>query len=142
MITGISGKELIKARETLRLKAYKPTPYDVWTIGWGTTLGVRQGDVITEDQAEAYLARDLASVERCININVTVQLTQNQFDALASFVYNLGCTAFKNSTLLRLINEDQFAEAADQFARWNKQNGKVLAGLSVRRNEERELFIS
>jgi lysozyme len=140
--TGLSGKELIKESESKRLKAYLPTPDDVWTIGFGSTLGVKKGMVITDEQAEEFLSRDLEAVERCINKNCTVPLTQNQFDALASFVYNLGCNAFKSSTLVRLLNEGQYNEAADQFPRWNKQGSTVLKGLTVRRQKERELFLS
>lgn len=142
----ISNKDLIKESEGLRLKAYLPTPDDVWTIGWGHTKGVRPWMTITKEQAEQYLAEDLEWVEDVLRTQVKVPLNQNQYDALASFVFNLGGTNFANSTLLRKLNAGDYKGAADEFPKWNKQSqkdGKMvpLAGLTKRREEERNLFL-
>jgi lysozyme len=96
---------------------------------------------ITKKGAEALLIGDLAWVEDAVNDLVKVDINQNQYDALCSFVYNLGKTNFNNSTLLRLLNKGDYQGAADQLPRWNKQKGKVLRGLTIRRKEEQELFL-
>ena len=134
------GIDLIKQYETLRLKAYMPTPNDVPTIGYGHTHGVKMGDICTEDQADEWLRQDCAFAESCIDDNVTVPLQQNEFDALVSFIFNVGCGAFKVSTMLKMINDGDLDSASQQFARWNKQKGQVLAGLTRRRADEKELF--
>lgn len=77
-----------------------------------------------------------------VNRYVSVDLNQNQFDALVSFTYNLGCTSFKNSTLLKKVNLKDFEGAANEFKKWKYSNGKVLSGLVKRREAERELFLS
>lgn len=140
MKTGNRGKTVIKSYEKLRLAAYMPTPKDVPTIGWGHTKGVKLGDKITEDQAEEFLTEDLEWVEACIEKHVKVPLTQNQFDALAAFIFNVGCTNFKTSTLLTLLNQGE--DCSGQFLRWNKQGHDVLRGLTLRREEERRLFLA
>jgi GH24 family phage-related lysozyme (muramidase) len=142
-VTGIGkeGLELIKKWEGLRLTAYLPTPNDVWTIGYGHTKTAKRGMTITEKQAEDLLKGDLAWVEEALARNVKVPLKQNQYDALASFVYNLGEGNFRSSTLLKLLNAGDYDGAADQLLRWNKQKGKVLRGLTNRRMEERALFL-
>ena len=126
----------------MRLNAYPDpgTGGEPWTIGYGHTGGVKHGDVIDEDGATQFLRNDVAWVEDCINDHVTFDLTQNQFDALCSFVFNLGCKAFTGSTLCKLINEGNFPAAAQQFGKWNKAAGRVLAGLTIRRQAEAELF--
>lgn len=137
----ISNVNLIKESEGLRLKAYLPTRDDVWTIGYGHTKTAKPGMVITEKGAEELLKHDLAWVEAALKKHVKVPLTQNQYDALASFVYNLGATNFKRSTLLKKLNKKDYKGAADELLRWNKQKGKVLRGLTKRRQEERTLFL-
>lgn len=117
-------------------------PANVWTIGYGTTEGVRPGLVITQAQAERLLQRDLTKFEDAVNELVRVPLTQNQFDALVSFTYNVGATAFANSTLLRKLNAGDKTGAAGQFQRWNKAGGRVLTGLVRRRADEANLFLS
>lgn len=134
--------EVIKDSEGLRLKAYLPTKNDVWTVGYGHTHGVYQGMVITEQQAEQFLHEDVKWAEDAVNQYVHVNLTQNQFDALVSFVFNVGTGNFSNSTLLKLLNKGDYKGAADQFLRWNKQKGVVLNGLTTRRKNERALFLS
>jgi len=140
MKTSKKGIELIKKYEGLKLKAYK-CPAGVWTIGYGHTKNVKQGDVITEVQAEILLIYDLNDFENCIKKNVRIPLTQNQFDALVSFCFNVGCGNFLKSTLLKKLNEGKIAEAAKEFMKWNKAGGKELAGLTKRRQEEMELFL-
>lgn len=137
-----NGLDLIKVYEKCRLKAFKPTTRDVWTIGWGHTKGVQKGDICTQEQADAWLVEDTASEELRINLLVTKPLTQNQFDALVSLVYNIGGTKFSSSTLLKRLNAGQYEEAADEFQKWDKQEGKVLNGLVARRADERELFLT
>lgn len=142
MKTSDDGLDIIKKHEGLRLKAYKPTKKDRWTVGWGTTAGVVEGDEITLEEAEAFLRRDIRWAEQAVNSYVKYPLNQSQFDALVSFVYNVGATAFKNSTLLRLLNQGNCELAAAQFLRWDKQAGERLAGLTARRKAEKELFLA
>ncbi len=141
LTTSPRGLDLIKSFEKLRLVAFKPTPNDVWTCGWGHTgPDVDQHTVCTEEQADAWLTSDVGSAERCVNQYVTVELTQFEFDACVSLCYNIGCHAFKDSTLVKLLNAGDYDGAAEQFGGWNKQAGQVLAGLTTRRNAERDLF--
>jgi GH24 family phage-related lysozyme (muramidase) len=138
---------LIKKHEGLRLEAYLPTPNDRWTIGWGHTKTARPGMKITEEQAEELFQSDIAWVEKAIEDYVEVELNDNQYDALASFVYNLGAGNFRSSTLLKKLNSGDYEGAANEFPRWNKQRNKKtgqleeLRGLTKRRAEERELFL-
>ena len=138
--TGVKDVELIKESEGLRLEAYLPTPNDVWTIGYGHTKTAKKGMRITLAGAEALLYQDLAWVEAAIDTYVQVPLNQNQYDAIASFIYNVGATAFRKSTMLKLLNAGDYDGAANQFPRWNKQKGKVLNGLTKRRQKEKTLF--
>lgn len=142
MKIGKQGLELIKMFEGLRLQAYMPTPIDVPTIGYGHTKTAKMGMKITKAGAEALLKQDLAWVESVVNKNVTATLTQPQYDALCSFVYNLGGTNFKRSTLLKKLNNKAYSEAADELLRWDKQGSKVLSGLTRRREAEKALFLS
>ena len=132
--------EPIKKHEALRLRAYMPTPNDVPTIGWGHTKDVRMGMDITLAEAEAFIQADVAWVKRCIDKVVKVPLGPNQVAALYSFVFNLGATNFRTSTMLRKLNAGDYAGTANEFKRWNKQKGKVLRGLTKRRAEEAKLF--
>jgi lysozyme len=138
--TGLMDVDLIKESEGLRLEAYLPTPNDVWTIGYGHTKTAVRGMKITKGGAEALLLHDLRWVETAIDMYVQVPLNQNQYDALASFIYNVGATAFRKSTMLKLLNTGDYEGAAGQFPRWNKQKGKVLRGLTTRRQKEQTLF--
>ncbi len=138
-----AGISLIKSYEKLRLVGYLPTPNDVPTAGYGHTgPDVHVGDEIDEDTANEWLLQDVREAEDCIAAHVQVDLTQGQYDALCSFVFNLGCGNFKGSTLCRLVNAGNFDAARKQFGRWNKQAGHELAGLTRRRNEEAELFMA
>lgn len=141
MKIGERGIALIKEFEKLRLVAYRPTPDDVLTIGWGSTKGVTQGMQITEEEADERLIADLADAQACVNKRCTgIAITQNQYDALVSLVFNIGCGAFSGSTLLKLLLDGDDVGACDQLLRWNKQGHKTLAGLTRRRLAEQELF--
>ena len=141
-ITSPRGIGLIKQFEGLRLTAYQDM-VGVWTIGYGHTgPDVKPGLTITQQQAEQLLINDLVQFERRVNDLVTVQINQNQFDALVSFAYNLGVGALQKSTLLRLLNAGSYKPAADEFPRWNRAGGNVVAGLTRRRYAERQIFLS
>lgn len=144
----IKNIELIKKHEGLRLEAYLPTPNDKWTIGYGHTKTARPGMKITKEVAEELLRQDIAWVEAAIRKHIKVPLNQNQYDAVASLIYNIGEGNFAGSSVCRFINERRYQEAADAFLMWNKQRNKktgklgVLKGLTRRRGEERSLFLS
>lgn len=139
MKTSLNGLKIIKDFEGLRLKAYKCSA-GVWTIGYGHTSGVKEGDVITKEQAEKYLKKDVISFENTVNGVVKVKLNQNQFDALVSLVFNIGSGAFKKSTLLKKLNAGDYDGASEQFLVWVKAGGQTLKGLVNRREQERALF--
>lgn len=133
---------LIRQFEGLRLAAYRDTGGKL-TIGYGHTSGVREGQTITMDVADHMLALDVMDAEREVSKRVTVPITQGQFDACTSFVFNLGPVAFGGSTLLKLINAGKHDEASNQFGRWvHDPHGTVLPGLVKRRAAERALFDS
>ena len=141
MQTGEKGIQIIKKYESLQLKAYR-CPAGVWTIGYGHIKDVKQGDVITEKQAEILLKKDLAGAEATVN-KERLNINQNQFDALVSFTFNLGSGAFKGSTLLKCIKANPLgSNIAYEFSRWNKAGGQELKGLVRRRKEEAELYFS
>lgn len=135
-----TGIELIKKFEGCILKAYK-CPAGVWTIGYGHTAGVKEGQTITKKEAEALLKHDLITFETHVSNLITVVINQNQFDALVSFCYNLGPGNLKSSTLLKLINAKNFNGAAEQFDHWVYAGGKKLNGLVKRRAAEKALFL-
>ena len=139
MNTSQNGIDLIKHFEGCELKAYK-CPAGVWTIGYGHIKGVQEGDVITEQQADEMLVEELHEYENYVNTLVNVPLNQNQYDALVSWVYNLGGGNLKSSTLLKVLNSGDYAGVPAQIMRWNKAGGKVLEGLTRRRQDEAELF--
>jgi lysozyme len=140
MQLGKSGLALIKSFEQLRLTAYKPTPNDVWTCGYGHTKGVKEFDTCSIEKANEWLLQDCGDAIDCVNHDVTAGINQNQFDALVSLVFNIGGGNFKESSLLRKLNEGDFSGAAEQFLRWDRQKGKVLLGLTRRRQAEKALF--
>ena len=133
------GTSLIKHFEGCRLEAYQDS-VDIWTIGYGTIKGVKEGDKINQDEAEHLLQEELPEYEGYINDMVKVPLEQNQFDALCSWVFNLGPNNLKSSTLLKVLNEGKYDEVPEQVVRWNKAGGKVLEGLKKRREAESLLF--
>lgn len=134
------GIGFIKGKEELRLSAYDDGG-GVWTIGWGHTKDVRKGDVCTEDQALAWLHEDLAPAEAAVARLVKVELTQSMYDALVSFVFNVGVKAFADSLLLEFLNKKDFWKIPEQLCRWRHDGGKPVRGLLIRRLEEGLLFM-
>ena len=131
------GVSLIKQFEGCRLKAYK-CPAGVWTIGYGHTAGVKEGDTITQETAEAYLRNDLAKYEKAVlNYDGIYHFNQNQFDALVSFTYNCGTGNLKKLTQSGKIT---IAQISAKLPLYNKAGGVVLRGLQRRRAAEKELF--
>lgn len=141
MKTSNKGIELIKKHEGFRAKAYK-CPADKWTIGYGHTLNVKSTDVITKEQGEYFLRQDVEHAEKEVNKH-NLNINQNQFDALVSFVFNLGVGNFSRSTLLRRIKAyPNDITIRREFARWVYAGGKVLPGLVTRRKEEADLYFT
>lgn len=138
-----TGIELIKKFEGLRLTSYLDAG-GIWTIGYGHTgPNVKENQVISEEQAEQLLLKDLERFERGVAAKLRVPVNQNEFDALVSFAFNVGLSAFSSSTLLKLLNASaQDSVVAAEFKRWNKVNGKPKQGLSNRRKAEEALFLT
>ena len=111
------------------------------TIGYGHTKGVEAGDEISKEQAEEMLVEELHEYESYVNDFVTAPLSQNQYDAMVSWVYNLGPANLKASTMLKVLNAGEYEEVPAQIKRWNKAGGKVLEGLIRRREAESLLFL-
>lgn len=141
MKASVDAYELIKQFEGLRLEAYL-CPAGIWTIGYGHTSDVSPNSFITIQEADEYLHRDVASVEMQLN-KLNLSLSQCQWDAIVSFVFNVGIGNFKASTLLAKIriNPDDNS-IMDEFLRWVYANGKVLRGLQKRRLAEMKLYFS
>lgn len=134
-----AGFALTQQFEGCRLNAYQDS-VGVWTIGFGHTAGVLPGMSCTQQQAEEWLKADIHWAENAVNQYVTAALTQGEFDALVDFVFNLGVGNFVHSTLLRLLNSEDYDGAADEFPKWNRAGGKILPGLTARRLAEQEMF--
>lgn len=149
-----AGLPLVKKWENCRLEAFQPTPTDPWTIGWGHTKDVKEGDTCTQTQADAWLLQEYDDAEAAVLQALTTHLNDNQIGALTSFMYNVGpgiagekdgLCHLKNggeSHLLRYCNLPSFIDAANQFPLWDRAGGVVLLGLINRRNDERALFLS
>ena len=133
------GLGLIKKFEGCELEAYVCAA-GVWTIGYGSTKEVKEGDKISQEEADKLLLHEMDEYEGYITDNVTVDLKQNQFDSLVSWVFNLGPTNLKASTMLKVLNLGNFEGVPEQMKRWNKANGKTLDGLIRRREAEALLF--
>lgn len=150
MNIGSNGMNLIKHFEQCRLVAYKPVPTDPWTLGYGCTKGIHEGQTCTQHEADEMLAHDIANVVFAVNLLVKVPISQNQFDALCSFAFNVGtdidsddkAEGLGDSTLLKKLNEGFLLYASDEFLRWDKSKGVKLAGLTRRREAERRLFLT
>lgn len=148
MKTSADGIALIKQFEGLRLTAY-PDPAtggEPWTIGYGTTTGagvgkVAKGMTITPVQAESMLVRSLEAYERGVLAALKSPPGQHQFDAMVSLAYNIGLGKFAQSSVVRFFNAGDITRAAGAFLLWNKAAGKVLPGLTRRRQAERDLFL-
>jgi lysozyme len=139
----LEGIALIHSFESCKLTAY-PDPGSVdgkpWTIGWGSTgLGIAKGVVWTQQQADERFAADLGRFEKAVAL-MAPTTTQSQFDAMVSFAYNVGLSALNDSTLLRLHKAGNYVGAKDQFSRWDKNDGKVMKGLTRRRAAEAALY--
>lgn len=141
MKASVDAYELIKQFEGLRLEAYL-CPAGIWTIGYGHTSGVSPNPFITIQEADEYLHRDVAAIEMQLN-KLNLSLRQCQWDAIVSFVFNVGIGNFKASTLLAKIriNPDDNS-IIDEFLRWVYANGKVMRGLQKRRLTEMKLYFS
>ncbi|MCR4602480.1 MAG: lysozyme [Prevotella sp.] len=140
MMTSSQGKNLIKQFERLRLEAYL-CPAGVPTIGWGHTKGVKMGQRITQQQAEDMFVEDIAPIERLLN-GMKINFRQEQFDALVSWIFNLGEGKFRASTMRRLIIEDGPDEfITDQMLRWRYTGKQELPGLVRRRVAEANMFL-
>ena len=134
------GIDLIKHFEGCELQAYQCAA-GVWTIGYGHTKGVQPGDEWSEDHANHMLEVELEEYENYVSTAVTVPLSQNQFDALVSWVYNLGNGNLTSSTMLKVLNSGDYDGVPAQIKRWNKAGGKVLEGLNRRRQAEADMFV-
>lgn len=141
MNTSPGGISFIKQHEGVRYHAYDDGT-GVWTIGVGHVKGVMPGDKIDDAKVDQFLREDLESAEYAVNRLVKVDLTQNQYDALVSFTFNVGSGNLASSTLLKMLNKGNYQAAADQFPKWTLAKGKVLRGLVTRRAAERLLFMS
>lgn len=139
MKTSEKGIELIKKYEGLKLSAYLCTA-GVWTIGYGHTKNVRQGQKINIGEAERLLKEDLKAFEKGIN-DLNLKINQNQFDALVSFAFNVGLENLKKSTLLKKIKANPMDKSIEnEFMRWVYAGSKKLDGLIKRRTEEAEMY--
>lgn len=141
------GYKLIQQFEGLKLKAYQDS-IGIWTIGYGNITyldgtKVKKGDEITREQADLMFKQTANKFALEVAKLIDVCLTQNQFNALVSLAYNIGIGAFKDSTLLKKVNVNPNDESIrKEFKRWNRAGGKVLNGLTRRRNEEADLYFS
>jgi len=126
----------IALHEGYKDMAYIPTPGDVPTIGFGTTGGVKLGDKTTPTQALSRAMVDIQKFEGAVKSCVQVPLTQGEYDAYISLSYNIGSSAFCNSTLVKRLNQSEYALACQEILKWNRFQGKELAGLTKRRQEE------
>ena len=135
------GLSLIKHFEGCELKAYRCAA-NVLTIGYGSTKGVTEDMEITQEEAESLLQEEMHEYEGYINDMVKVPLEQHQFDAMVSWVFNLGSGNLSSSTLLKKLNNSEYDEVPAQIRRWNKAGGKVLDGLIRRREAEAKMFMN
>lgn len=141
MQTSPKGIALIKQFEGFRSRAYRDV-VGVWTIGWGFTGGVKEGDTITPEQAEKRLKTELRQYERAVWQATDGQVTQAQFDALVSFAYNVGIAGMQRSTVIRRHREGKYQAAARAFGLWNRAGGREVAGLTRRRAQEAALYLT
>lgn len=144
MIPSKTAVDFIKKWEQCRLEAYEDVG-GIWTIGWGTTgPGIQEGLKVGQNTADAMLLGHVKEVGLTLTDILGNQsgLNQNQFDALTSFCYNTGTSAFRKSTMLKLLKVKDFLGASEQFMLWNHVGGKVVNGLTARRQGEKALFLS
>lgn len=142
MKLGAKGEALIKSFEKCRLVAYLDQK-GIPTIGWGHTgSDIRLGMTCTQEQADVWFEQDVRTAVMQVIKSLDVAVTQNAFDALVCFTFNVGVTAEGHSTLIKLVNASYTGAASAEFAKWNHVDGKVSAGLTARRAAEKELFLS
>lgn len=134
-----TGLQLTESFEGCKLKAYQDSK-GVWTIGYGHTHNVSAGMLCNQLRAEEWLQEDVLWAEQQVNRLVRVQVSQSEFDALVDFTFNAGCGNFAKSTMLALLNKGDHVQAANEFERWDKSGGKVVAGLLRRRIAEEKEF--
>ena len=151
--TSREGRALIKSFERFEPTSYR-CPAGKWTLGYGHTRGVTQGQTCTRDQADRWLDQDISDAEMIIRKHVSVKLTQGQFDAMVSFVFNIGAgmrgvkdglVTLRNgkpSSLLTYLNASRFESAAIEMLKWCHVGGVILNGLKRRRQAEKDLFMS
>ena len=139
MQTSEEGIALIKKFEGCELTAYQCSA-NVWTLGYGHTKGVREGDECDVERAEGMLNNDLQEFERWVNELVKVELSQHQFDALVAWTFNLGPTNLAESTMLIRLNVKDYEIVPTEMRRWNRAGGQVVDGLVRRREAEALLF--
>ena len=133
------GLELIKKFEGCETTAYQDS-VGVWTIGFGHTKGVEEGQTCSIEDAESMLADEMDEYEGYINNMVKVELQQHEFDSLVAWVYNLGPTNLSESTMLKVLNGGQFDRVPDEMNRWTRAGGEILEGLVRRRQAESLMF--
>lgn len=151
MRVSAAGIDFIKSWESLKLTAYTATADEarrgIWTIGYGSTYWpdgtpVKQGDKLADEaEAEHLFSITLDDFELCVCGELVWPIEQHRFDAMVSLAYNIGISAFRGSTIAKLLKAGEHEAIANQFPRWNKQSGKVLAGLVRRREQERLMYL-
>lgn len=151
MNVSTEGIDFIKSWEQLKLNAYAATADEsrrgIWTIGYGSTYWpngqpVKQGEKLADEaEAEHLFSITLEDFELCVCGELVWPIEQHGFDALVSLAFNIGTSAFRGSTLAKILKHGDYEAAATQFPRWNKQSGKVLSGLVRRREQERRMFL-
>ena len=134
--------QLVREFEGCSLEAYQCAA-GRWTIGWGFTHGIKKGDVWTQEKADKHLVDEcIANIGTAIKHSPVLEMeTIQRQAAIADFIYNLGIGAYKSSTLKKKVDEGRWSEAFTEIQRWNKCGGKVLAGLTIRRNKEATLLL-
>ena len=142
MRLSLSARERLKRLEGFRANAYIPVPGDRVTIGYGFTDGVKIGDRMTREEADARLVAELRPYEMAVWQGCTREPNQNEFDAMVLLCFNIGPAGFRRSTVLKAHNRGDCQAAARAFGLWNKSGGKVYAGLTKRRAEESALYLT
>lgn len=141
MANTYQGIAIIKRWEKCILRAYKPIPTDPWTVGWGSTgPNIVEGTQWTQGQADADLQNKVAILSNQLSGLIKVPINDYQYGAIISLAYNIGITEFKASTLLRLLNQENYEGASMQFLVWNKSDGRYVQGLMNRREDEQHVF--
>ena len=133
--------DFIKGWEGCKLVAYQDS-VGVWTIGYGHTVNVHEGDTCTQEQADKWIADDVDERWHAIDQFIRATLAEHEMAAIVSLAFNVGVSAVAKSTLLSRVNNGDFGSAADEFLRWNRAGGKIVPGLTKRRQAERAMFLN